>query len=1127
MGVKDVLTPLEDVFNPGLDTVVAPSLGKVYGYIMKEYSPETQDDQLMLELYGNPDKFFSATYLTEGMENVFNGVLDALENGSRGPIVLPSLFGGGKTHTLLALLHAFRKPEALLKAEPRDVANRLYERVRGVLEKSGHIDTVVIDGDYEKYAPSPDKPLHVGIYSVHSIWGYIGHCLGRYDSIRTYDVEFKAPSKDSLERAFEGKCAIVLADEILSGYVLNLDGTQRARFLEFFRRLAGAIQGKRIAVILTIPVRYRTEREPVEVEEQYKFIENFIGGIFEALREQAAIIPPVRLEISGGANEVIRILRKRIFGSAVIKMPENVLKDYQGDYNLKMFPSKAGDVNILVESYPFHPAYIDTLLTHISERKPRLFQRTRFAILMTRKAVRRLWKSNRDPDLIHVWSVDLEDADISETVIGKLREVERDYKVYLNKLYEVAKRSLEPVIAKDMVTSIFLRTFLYEGIPEALKAYPTEGEIYWMVYDRDYGVEPARLQKVLEALLEDPDASYIVRHKEEEDKVYFTTLIDITDILKKREEEAKRRKIDEVYKKLEDELRNILVVKDEDHEPFHEDMVSFLTNKDLIVGFKPEESSKHRVIIYLGSLKEEQAEDLILGYRDYKNTTVVLDTSSMDSLNRLLDYASWLYVIDDLVEKGELERIYKDKDIRKLNESKLKEVKRGKMEDFKKLAPSVFKRVWYPAGEKVLYAETAAKKSLLGNVCTALEIRGVGKLLRPEEVDLEAFLKKLAETGANLEEDWIQISKLVDLFLRNPRLWIADRTSVLKVLKRLYDNLELAIMREGKIYWKNICETEELCNGGPHSIIAKHEDFSDTDLVAHSKYKFTKFIEYLLNEEREDREPDRIVRKYYDILTGEETYKLKDLYNAYKEKGKVEMLYDIIKNSRNKLIQRREIIEKGFDLRIEPEYIEARPNAPIEVKMHIEPVGEFAEEVSIEVEEGSVDPPKKAPPFEAVWRLRSKPIEGTYKYKVKALHDGLSRESTLTIKVLGEYEVIVRDLSDYTPVLGDIIEEASGIDKIGSLQSIVERLGSLVEATSSVYMEASGYGGRLKVTIDGITMDDAKDIIDAIKSLKDLRVNAKIVFQNVKPLDDLKAKRLNAIKSSITGVKVKVRRKRT
>jgi len=1123
MGVKQVLTPLEDVFDPSLDTAVAPSLGKVYGYINGDYTSETQAEQTMLELYSDPEKFFSVTYITEGMENVFNEVLDALEKGSSGPIILPSLFGGGKTHTLLALLHAFKNPKALLKAEPRDAANRLYERVMKVLEKSEHVDVVVADGDYEKYAPSPISPLSVGAYRVHSIWGYIAHYLGRYDAVRGYDIEFKAPSKDSLEKLFEGKHTVVLADEILSGYVLNLDEVQKDRFLEFLKRLAGAVQGKRVVVVMTIPARFYTESKPVEVEEQYKVIKEFIGGVFEALREQAKIIPPVRLETTNRANEIVRILRKRIFGSANLKVPDEVLVNYQKVYSIEgMFPLMAKDMDILRESYPFHPTYIDTLLRHISERRPREFQRTRFAISITRKAIRKLWGSSRDPDTIHVWSIDLEDSDISEAIVGKLRDTEKDYKVYLNKLYEAAKRSDDPVIAKDLVTSIFLRTFLYEGTPEALRAYPTEDEVYWIVYDRDYGIEPARIRKVLETLIENTDVSYISRH-EEEGRVYFTTLIDIIDILGKRKEEALRRKINEVYEKLKDELREILVARDEEHDPFSKDMVMFLTSEDLTAGYKPEESPSHRVIAYLGILKEEQATDLVLGYKDYKNTTVVLDANDKNGLNELLDVASWLYVIDDLVKEGELKEIYRDEDVRKLNESKLKEVRNGKQERFKRLAPSVFKRVWYPGGEKVLSDAAISKKSLLGNVRATLEMRD--KLLKPEEVNLEIFLNKLADVGADLGKDWVQVSKLVDLFLRNPRLWIANRTTVLKVLKRLYDNLELAVMHEGRIYWKKICEAEKECDGKSHSIIAKPEDFFDNDLVSHSKLAFTKFLEQLLGEEGEDREPNRIVKRYYDVLTDEGVIKLRDLVNAYKDY--MDRLYIVLENRRNKLILRREVIEKGFDLRIEPGYVERKPGVDVEVRINVEPVGGFSEEVVIEVDKGSATPSRGTPPFSAVWKFKSEPTEGIYKYKVKATHDRLSREAEVTVKVLGEYEVTVIDIQGYEPMPGDVIEEVGNINNVGTLQNIADRLGSLVESTPSLYMEASGYGGKLKIVIDGIAMDSAKDLVDSIKSLKDPSMNARLLFQNAKPLDELKAKRLNAIKLFLAGAKVKVMRKRT
>jgi Predicted ATPase (AAA+ superfamily) len=774
MGVKRLPKPLNDVFDESLDQAIAPSLGKIYGYIKGLEKPESKLDKYIYDLYSTPAKFFSITYITSGMEKVFNEIIEALEKGSKGPIILPSLFGGGKTHLLLALLHAFLNPEAILSAEPKSTAEKLYSKLRNVL-RSMKIDIVVIDGDYDKYAPSPTKPLNAGPYTVHTIWGYIAHSLGRYDIVRIDDEKQTTPSKDILENLFRGKHVLVLMDEVLSGYALNLDDTQLSRLLEFFKRLASTLQGKNIATVITIPAYYRERISEIDIEELYRKITNFIIGFFEAIREQGVIIPPVRYGEEHGGSDIVKILRKRIFGKAEILVPADIVSHYQGVYSLEIFPSAARQIELLKEHYPFHPTYMDILIRHIAERRRTIFQRTRFAILMTRKVVRNLWRSNRDTDLIHAWSIDLENNDISEAILGKLQE--KSYKDYVGKLYEVTKKfaDAERDLAKDIITTIFLRTFLYEGAVDAIKAYPTVNEVYWAVYDREHNVEPARLEQVLDRLVEDPDASYIVR---EDNKVYFTTLVDIGEILKKRVEDALASEKSKVVEKLKDELEKVLVSDDEPHEPFSEDYTVFVTNTDLHEGFKPEDSPIYKSIVYLGQLESQQARDLILGYKEYRNAVVVLDSSDSARFKELLETVAWLYVIDKVIKEKELERIYRDEDIRKWNESKLKDIRKRNLDELKNSATKVLNRVWYPEEEDVSNAQvTVSKKSLLGNIRDALLGK---KILNPDQVRLDVFLAKLGSAGIRLDQ-WTQVSTITDLFLRNPKQWIASRDDVLKV----------------------------------------------------------------------------------------------------------------------------------------------------------------------------------------------------------------------------------------------------------------------------------------------------------------------------------------------------------
>jgi predicted AAA+ superfamily ATPase len=60
--------------------------------------------------YRNPVEFFRRTYLTESLKGMLVGALQRLTVGRSGgdPVVqLQTNFGGGKTHSMLALYHLF------------------------------------------------------------------------------------------------------------------------------------------------------------------------------------------------------------------------------------------------------------------------------------------------------------------------------------------------------------------------------------------------------------------------------------------------------------------------------------------------------------------------------------------------------------------------------------------------------------------------------------------------------------------------------------------------------------------------------------------------------------------------------------------------------------------------------------------------------------------------------------------------------------------------------------------------------------------------------------------------------------------------------------------------------------
>jgi predicted AAA+ superfamily ATPase len=58
--------------------------------------------------YKNPVEFFRRTYLTESLKSMLVGAVRRLSGQGADPVVqLQTNFGGGKTHSMLALYHLF------------------------------------------------------------------------------------------------------------------------------------------------------------------------------------------------------------------------------------------------------------------------------------------------------------------------------------------------------------------------------------------------------------------------------------------------------------------------------------------------------------------------------------------------------------------------------------------------------------------------------------------------------------------------------------------------------------------------------------------------------------------------------------------------------------------------------------------------------------------------------------------------------------------------------------------------------------------------------------------------------------------------------------------------------------
>ena len=124
-------------------------------------------------VYLDPEEFFRKTYMTVGLGTVLSRMSGALRGGESGDriISLQTAFGGGKTHTLVALWHLAKHAGGLSKSAAcsdlrRVMGNRFPDKVRGVAVFTNATCDV-----------TQGRQTQEGIHT-HTLWGELAVQLG-------------------------------------------------------------------------------------------------------------------------------------------------------------------------------------------------------------------------------------------------------------------------------------------------------------------------------------------------------------------------------------------------------------------------------------------------------------------------------------------------------------------------------------------------------------------------------------------------------------------------------------------------------------------------------------------------------------------------------------------------------------------------------------------------------------------------------------------------------------------------------------------------------------------------------------------------------------------------------------
>lgn len=338
--------------------------------------------------YRNPIDFFSRTYLTEGLKALLLNAAKRLSGFGGDPVIeLHTNFGGGKTHSMMALYH-MAGAENISRLPNLD---QLLQQNTIVLPKN--INRAVIVGT--RRAPqNPFSPQNgVNIYTT---WGELAWQLGGEEAFAIVAENDKvgiAPGSDLLTDLFNRYSpALILIDEWVAYLrqiykVENLPSGNFDANLTFIQSLTESVKNSPQAILIaSLPVA------DIEVggeggQEALRCLKHTFSRIQTCWR-------PATLE------ENYEIVRSRLFqdiSSDKLHLKDHIIqqftKCYQG--NKHNFPREVEEESYkkkLEKAYPIHPELFDQLYTSWGSLEG--FQCTRGVLRFMTQIIHELWKSS-------------------------------------------------------------------------------------------------------------------------------------------------------------------------------------------------------------------------------------------------------------------------------------------------------------------------------------------------------------------------------------------------------------------------------------------------------------------------------------------------------------------------------------------------------------------------------------------------------------------------------------------------------------------------------------------------------------------------------------------------------------
>lgn len=427
------------------------------------------------EEYRNAQTFFEKTYLTQGLQDVLQIAIRRLSGKGGEPVIgLQTNFGGGKTHTMLAIYH-------LARSGGKGGESAKLHGVKALLDAVGVADVpaakvAVFSGTHK----GPDQLMHTqGKRKIRTVWGYLAWRLGgwkAYNLVADSDAAMTNPGSDAFKTILRdaGPC-VILMDELVS-FAKQMDGIRYEALLAFFQSLTEAASGVAEALVVGSLPESKDEAGGEAGQVTLDRLEKLFG------RKQSEWTPAQEME-------TFEIVRRRLFEpldedgekarDAAIAAFAKMYRDNAGD-----FPPQTRERAYREEmrhAYPIHPE----VLKHFSESWSVLekFQRTRGILKIMASAIYRLWREQSADPFIMLGALPLHENRLRSAILfpldnayGPILQSDVDGDLSLPAQLEAQRPTLgEARAATRAARAVFLATAPHGSVPGVLAADGSRG----------------------------------------------------------------------------------------------------------------------------------------------------------------------------------------------------------------------------------------------------------------------------------------------------------------------------------------------------------------------------------------------------------------------------------------------------------------------------------------------------------------------------------------------------------------------------------------------------------------------------------------------------------------------------